>query len=189
MIIAEDRKGDKERGTTPFPEKSRAVCHCNPTPETQPVRSPIKVPPLTSDSPDRLLTFYEAARQRESGDNLEALTLTSQGQSQTKPQPPLNRIMSPEPMDSGHATPHSEVVRAKESRYMALDHPPPSSHQLRGETARLPGSTVSPSSRGDVWKDAAAAPAPAPTAPTAGLRWGAGALGLSQPGFGPSVSG
>ncbi|CAB1459047.1 unnamed protein product [Pleuronectes platessa] len=27
-----------------------------------------------------------------------------------------------------------------------------------------------------VWKDAAAAPAQAPTAPTAGLRWGAGAL-------------
>lgn len=34
MIRVEDRKGDKERGTTPcltqFPEKSLAVCHCHP---------------------------------------------------------------------------------------------------------------------------------------------------------------
>ncbi|CAB1455208.1 unnamed protein product [Pleuronectes platessa] len=41
-----------------------------------------------------------------------------------------------------------------------------------------PGSPAGVSSRANkaVWKDAAAAPAQAPTAPTAGLRWGAGAL-------------
>ncbi|CAB1456743.1 unnamed protein product [Pleuronectes platessa] len=54
---------------------------------------------------------------------------------------------------------------------MALDHPPPSSHRLRGKTPLNVDSTV--------WKDAAAAPAPAPTAPTAGLHWGAvGAVSL-----------
>ncbi|CAB1431775.1 unnamed protein product [Pleuronectes platessa] len=34
--------------------------------------------------------------------------------------------------------PHTEPPVAWESRYMALDHPSPSSHRLRGETARLP---------------------------------------------------
>ncbi|CAB1446680.1 unnamed protein product [Pleuronectes platessa] len=73
-----------------------------------------------------------------------------------------------------------------ESRYIALDE---RTNARRAPPARLarelqtfkwphkqgtPGRLLNPDST--VWKDAAAAPAQAPTAPTVGLRWGAGAL-------------
>ncbi|CAB1420044.1 unnamed protein product [Pleuronectes platessa] len=89
-----------------------------------------------------------------------------------------------------------------ESRYMALDHPPPSSNGGARAPPFLPGERVERVSslllpvrhlsghinmpiveaetpgtplnvNSTVWKDAAAVPAPAPAA---GLRWGAGAL-------------
>ncbi|CAB1450423.1 unnamed protein product [Pleuronectes platessa] len=62
---------------------------------------------------------------------------------------------------------------ARESRYMALDE---RANASRAPPARLARKFTLAGLHRPVWKDAAAAPAQAPTAPTAGLRWGTGAL-------------
>ncbi|CAB1452539.1 unnamed protein product [Pleuronectes platessa] len=79
-----------------------------------------------------------------------------------------------------------ERVLTMESRYMALDERANASSlgaprlALARETFKWPHKQGTPGTPlnvdSTVWKDAAAAPAQAPTAPTAGLRWGAGAL-------------